>query len=330
MKENNFQNNQGALVISLDFELLWGVFDKVDYTERAKYFENTKKVIPKILLLFEKYGVHATWATVGMLFNKDWEEWNANFPAIIPRYKNEKLNPYKFGRSIDKSKSQNICFAPELIDLIKISPGQEMATHTYSHYYCKEEGQNSEMFRSDLQKAIGLAKSINIDLKSLVFPRNQFNGEYVEVCQELGIENIRTNPSNWYWQNPEQGSIVQKIFRSGDAYIGIYDKSYKASEIIYSSRVTSQMASRMLRPISNNHLLERIKIGRIKKEITKAAKKSEVYHLWWHPHNFGNNPEASLIQLEEILIHFKYCENRYGFESKNMQEIGLNTKKING
>ena len=63
----------GALVISLDFELLWGVFDKVDWRDKKKYFQNTRRVIPEILRLFEQYEISSTWATVGMLFNKYWE-----------------------------------------------------------------------------------------------------------------------------------------------------------------------------------------------------------------------------------------------------------------
>ena len=52
--------NNGALVISLDFELLWGVFDKVDWREKKEYFQNTRKLIPQILDLFEQYDIHCT------------------------------------------------------------------------------------------------------------------------------------------------------------------------------------------------------------------------------------------------------------------------------
>ena len=57
-------NENGFLVLSLDFELLWGVFDKVDYKEKKTYFKNTRKVIPEILDLFSEFQIHSTWATV--------------------------------------------------------------------------------------------------------------------------------------------------------------------------------------------------------------------------------------------------------------------------
>ena len=57
------------LVISLDFELHWGVFDAFG----DKYNDNilgARKAIPEILALFKKYNINATWAIVGLLFNE--------------------------------------------------------------------------------------------------------------------------------------------------------------------------------------------------------------------------------------------------------------------
>ncbi len=79
------KSTNGFLVISLDFELLWGVFDKVDYKEKVNYFNNTRKVIPEILNLFSEYQIHCTWATVGMLFNENWTEWQKNLPSTPPK-----------------------------------------------------------------------------------------------------------------------------------------------------------------------------------------------------------------------------------------------------
>jgi len=65
-------------------------------------------------------------------------------------------------------------FADKLVTLIDKSKNQELATHTFSHYYCLEEGQTKESFYADLEAAKKIAKEKNISLKSLVFPRNQY------------------------------------------------------------------------------------------------------------------------------------------------------------
>lgn len=67
-------SKNGSLVISLDFELHWGAAEKWDLANKSDYFDVTRKSIPKVLSLFEKFDVHATWATVGFLFGKNREQ----------------------------------------------------------------------------------------------------------------------------------------------------------------------------------------------------------------------------------------------------------------
>lgn len=312
----------GFLVISLDLELLWGVFDKVDIKEKEIYFNNTRQVIPEILNLFSEYNIHCTWATVGMLFNNDWEEWRKNTPNILPKYNNSALSAYDYGKSIKSSDTEYLCFAKDLIHQIQKAANQEIGTHTYSHYYCLESGQDIESFKVDLEKAIELAEQMGIELKSLVFPRNQFNEDYLKICYELGIENVRSNPTDWYWRDTQNISLKNKIFRTGDAYIGPNNKSYSLTVLNFEKgKPLAQRASRLLRPYSSNKYLNNLILKRIKTEMTYAAKFNEIYHLWWHPHNFGNNPHQNLLNLKEILEHYKLCMSEYGFCSFTMSEI---------
>ncbi|WP_300438017.1 polysaccharide deacetylase family protein [Christiangramia sp.] len=315
-------NNNGTLVISLDFELLWGVFDKVDWKEKEEYFINTRNVIPEILKLFQKNEISCTWATVGMLFNNNWDEWNQNIPEMLPEYDNEKLSAYKYGNSIQSKESEQLCFAPGLIKQIKETPGQEIATHTYSHYYCLESGQKMTDFRSDISKAIELAEKFECRLHSLVFPRNQFNNGYSTVCKELGIKNIRTNPDNWYWRDTQRDSLLQKISRTSDAYFGRLDKAYSIRGIQNKEGITHQKASRFLRPYNSKSILNKTKLRRVFSEMEESAKKGLIYHLWWHPHNFGEQPHQSLTDLGQILLKYGELKNKYGYQSLNMKELG--------
>ena len=312
----------GTFVISLDFELLWGVFDKVDYTQKKAYFRNTRNLIPQLLQLFSDYEIHVTWATVGMLFNENWKGWTANIPERIPDYNRRELSAYHFGHSISSPTTEELCMARDLVAQISITPHQEIATHTYSHYYCLEQGQTVETFQKDLEQCIVLAREMDISLKSLVFPRNQYNEQYLQVCWEMGIENVRSNPDVWYWSNTMRDAIQDKIFRTGDAYLGLNDKSYTYEDLKWEEgRPLAQKASRLLRPHSGNSILDTLKLNRIKSEMLHAAKQQEVYHLWWHPHNFANHPEENLRELREILEHYQTCKKTYGFRSRNMVEV---------
>ena len=314
-------SKNGYLVISLDFELLWGVFDVVNHVEKKEYFKNTRQVIPEILDLFSEYRVHATWAVVGMLFNKDWEEWRKNFPASLPHYKKSELSAYVFGEQESSKIPEENVFAPDIIKEINKMAGQEIATHTYSHYYCLEEGQEPSDFEADLQKAIEVARAEGIELESLVFPRNQLKQEYLAICKQLGIKNVRSNPSSWYWKDTLSEALYTKAARSGDAYLPFGKKSYNQKEIL-KMRPKEQKASRFLRPVENNSVLRELKLKRIEQEIEVAAREKEIYHLWWHPHNFGDKPEESLRDLRRILEKFGQQRQKFDFQSLNMKEIG--------
>ena len=58
----------GTLIISLDFELFWGMLDVCPLEKYQDHVLGGRKAIPGLLALFQKYGIHATWATVGYLF----------------------------------------------------------------------------------------------------------------------------------------------------------------------------------------------------------------------------------------------------------------------
>jgi hypothetical protein len=74
-----------------------------------------------------------------------------------------------------------------------------------------------------------------------------------------------------------------------------------------------------LRPVSGSlGVLEPLRLSRIKSGMTQAAKTGKLYHLWWHPHNFGLNQNANLAFLEKILNHYQRLAKDYGFESLSM------------
>ena len=62
--------------------------------------------------------------------------------------------------------------------------------------------------------------------------------------------------------------------------------------------------------------------------MTQAAKRGEIYHLWWHPHNFGVNQTENLAGLETILKHYATLEKSFEMKSKTMAEVTPETEPI--
>lgn len=318
---------QGIFTISLDFELHWGSFDKRDRQAREACYKNTLQVVPKMLELFARYDVHVTWATVGSLFAENQQEWETLAPSIEPDYVVEKLSPYKWVRQHGMSSQYKWAhFAAKEVAMITEYPGQELATHTFSHYYCLEQQRNKMAFDADLKAAAKAAKKYNATMRSLVFPRNQFNPEYLKTCYENGIKTIRTNPSGWFWSPVTDGGagLLRRAFRTADAYVqvGGVRTSYPLSDIkVVPGEPLQLPASRFLRPWSpKSELANKLRLRRSCQEIRIAAQRKEVYHLWWHPENFGDYPEQNLKSLEVVLQQYKKCREKYGMTSWNMGE----------
>lgn len=320
---------KGTFIISLDFELHWGGFEKWALENYSQYFMNTRMVIPKMLELFDSHGVHVTWATVGLLFHKSRQSMLNHFPEQRPSYQHSELSAYNYIEKIgigNDEKDDPLHYASSLIDQIVNTPNQELASHTFAHYYCNEAGQTLEQFRDDLKAAQRAAADYGKKLRSLVFPRNQFNEDYLRVCAEEGFTSVRDNPRDWFWniRSTQAESRWKRLNRGADAYLPIGKKNtYRMDSVASVDGLPLCIpASRLLRPYRPSELfLNDMKIARINSEMERAAVRGEVYHLWWHPHNFGSFPVESIKGLQTILINFERCRNKYGMESLGMGEV---------
>jgi hypothetical protein len=84
----------------LILSFIGGIRDKKTIKEYEENLKGTKKAIKRILELFEKYDIHATWATVGLLFAKNTKELEMLYPKQLPNYDNANLSPYTYIKKI--------------------------------------------------------------------------------------------------------------------------------------------------------------------------------------------------------------------------------------
>lgn len=314
-----------VFVVSLDFELYWGVRDRTTIDAYKGNLLGVRAVVPALLALFAEYEIHATWATVGFLFFAGRDDLLQGLPSRKPNYANPRLSPYNDLARTGRDEQQDpFHFAPSLIELIASSPHQEIGTHTFSHYYCLERGQDIAAFRDDLAAAIQVAYGYDLRLQSLVFPRNQCNSQYLAVCAEMGITAYRGNESSWIYQakNEEDESLLRRAVRFADAYVRLSSHNAHSPREIAGGFPFNIPASRFLRPYSERlRLLEPLRLRRILGDLTYAAKTGQVYHLWWHPHNFGVNLGENIAFLRRILAHCAHLREAHGMESLNMGEL---------
>lgn len=312
----------GNFIISLDFELFWGVSENKTIKNYGLNISNTHDVVNKLLNLFSKYNIEATWATVGFLFFKEMKSLNdficKNKIKKI-NYENKSLNNFNLIEKLNDFDKKHL-FAINLINKIKQCDGQEIASHTFSHLYSLEKGVNHSDIKSDFEIMFSLFSKFDLELDSVVFPRNQYSKEILEIVNLTGIKTFRGNQNSYLYRPSLNQNLLKRLIRLIDSYINI--SGYNPSILKKENEILNIPASRFLRPYSNRlRIFEKIRLNRIKKEMTKAAKTGSNYHLWWHPHNFGAETTKNLLFLEKILVHQNNLNDLYGFKSQNMNNV---------
>lgn len=308
-------------LVSLDFELFWGMQDGHTLESYQDHVLGGRRAIPRLLKLLQKYGVHATWATVGFMFAKDEEEARKYFPpaALQPSYTDQVLSSYRCFGTIGTNEKEAPCFyAPSLIRRIADTPGMEIGSHTFSHYYCRESGQTPEQFEADMKAALQIARDHGYELTSAVLPRNQCETEYTQILSKLGFTAYRDEENDWIHEKVRIRPLMRAL-RLADVYFPLTGQGGYLPK--NENGIWNLTGSRMYKPYFRRlRFLEKLKIRRIKRQMLHAAKNGLVFHLWWHPHNIGVSTGFHLRQIDEILCYYEKLREKYGMESLNMKE----------
>jgi peptidoglycan/xylan/chitin deacetylase (PgdA/CDA1 family) len=279
-----------ALVVSLDFELRWGLLDMLgdDMNEYRQNLEGVEEVVPRLLEMFRERGVRATWATVGALACRDWDEWHARTPAS-PRYE----NPVFAWRDVYERRDPRgrLYFAPHLIDAIVAADGQELGSHTFGHVYFREPGFTREDAVADTDAVVRVFEERwGVTVVSCVFPRNQV--AHTDVLQERGIVAWRNTPAPFYWNagTGTERTLAVRVLRALDGLVPLGRRvaSSRALRSSYFVRLT-------LPPVPWRQHCRRVAGD------ARRLRDDETLHLWFHPHNIGGNPKKGVARFAELI-----------------------------
>ena len=314
----------GTFALSLDFELFWGVYEKRTPQDYGRNILGARDAIPRMLELFERYGVHCTWATVGLLFFDSKEELLQYLPEARPNYVNPALSPYPRIAAIGPNERQDpYHYGLSLVRRIQDCPHQEVGTHTFSHYYCLEEGQTPDTFRADLDAAARAAARLGIALRSLVFPRNQFSRPDLGICLDAGIDAVRGNQTTWFLGSDGEAneSLIKKACRRLDHYLPLSGHNGVTPECD-DLGIVNIRSSRFLLPVPiRSRVFGPLCQRRIEAGMTHAARTGQTFHLWWHPHNFGSHVEENVAMLRTVVERYRALSEVEGMVSRTMGEI---------
>src|SRR5262249_3612910 len=155
--------------------------------------------------------------------------------------------------------------------------------------------------------------------ETICSPRNQ--APHRSRGREWGFVPFRGNKRVWSPRarsGPEQPPFVPPC-RLADSYLPIGGPHDHEPALV--DGMVDIPASRFLRPVGRSAVLERLRLQRITSAMETAARRRKLFHLWWHPPNFGADLQGKLGFLGAILDCFRALHERYGMGSMTMAAL---------
>lgn len=313
-----------ALVISLDLEQAWGSDPRRIGRAEIEAYHGARLAIPRMLDLAARHDVAMTWATVGLLFFAEREEMIAHLPDIRPVFADPHLSAYARLDKVGRNEVDDpLHFGRSLLLRIRDCPRQEIAGHSFSHYYAMEDGDDRAAFAADLSAANRAAALLGVRLRSLVFPRNQVKTAYLPVCRSAGYSSFRGAQKGTPYSSRARSAegLHHRVARLADSYLPV-GRPTSANHPVITDNIVDIAASHFLRPVRPRlPMLNRLQWGRIRSQMLRAAREGGVCHIWWHPQNFGRDIDRNLAMLQAILEDYRQMADRFGMVSMTMAEL---------
>ena len=216
--------------------------------------------------------------------------------------------------------------AGSLVDLVAATPGQEVASHTFSHFYCLEAGQHEEDLRADLARGPGHRRRARSAAHQ---PGPAAQPVEPPVCRGGEGERLQLLP----WTPATHGATRPDRVAARDRSTGrpgwwtpteglAPPPTFAWDAILQEDGLCDVPASAFLRPYApGRRRLEPLRLHRLVTGLRHAARRGRVFHLWWHPHNFAAHPEESFAFLNQLLDEYDRLAEREGMQSLSMRDV---------
>jgi hypothetical protein len=283
----------GALCISIDLELAWGMWDVPSAAYDRRCAEKERAVVGALLALFASRSVPATWAVVGRLLDAS---------DGVP----ETAGP-----------AARIWYAPDLVEAIRAAaPGHDVGSHSFAHVYFQEL--DRERLRADLQAARRIHERHGLPFTSFVFPRNQV--AHLDLLAEAGVKVFRGADVGWHetarrrlGRTPGRAAnFAERLLPLAPPVVE--PRSHVGGLVeLPGSMLLFGRDGALLRLIHPELTLRKVKLG-----LHSAARDGRVFHLWFHPANFYTRTEEQLRLLDGILDEACALRERGALEIRTM------------
>jgi len=261
----------GSVTISIDLELAWGNWDDPASGELALVEHSSRQIVDRLLSLFERHQVAATWAIVAALLDPA-----ANRPALG---------------------GEAAWYAPDIIAAImRSNVAHEIGSHGGRHLYFNRIGE--EEARADLDYARDIHRKHGLPFDSFVYPRNQIGKR--AILAEHGLRVFRAPDAAWHQRIRERISWAGRLANLADKALPIAPPAVFPVADHGLVRLPGSMLF-MGRRGARGLVPSPVTRTKLEGGIAAAVASGGTFHLWFHPSNFYHVPEIQFALIDQFL-----------------------------
>lgn len=280
------QLERAAFVVSIDVEMAWGL---VHRKEQVYRYDDERRHLGRLLRLFDQYRILATWAVVGhLMLDQCAPVGGVKHPEIVrPDYSWHEGDWFD-DDPCSAADQAPTWYAPDVVKMIQSAQTpQEIASHGFSHIVAGDPGCSRQAFDSELRAAVSVAAERGITLRSLIHPRNRTG--HVDLLDEHGIAAYRG-------RTVAGGGRLSPWQKAVDLAVG----SERTTVLPVREGRVWNLPATIFFNVDARARTWRLWIRQVERRLDQAVARRSLFHLWFHPHNFRDRPDASFAALERI------------------------------
>jgi peptidoglycan/xylan/chitin deacetylase (PgdA/CDA1 family) len=278
---------RGVFTISLDFELIWGTLDLFGPERFRRACEVERSAVVRLLELFARYEVPATWCVLGHLFLGGCEPFGGRkHPDIVPPSHAWCRHDWFHHDPCASEEAAPVFYGRSLLERIRACPvPQEIGCHSFSHVIFGDPGCSAATAESEVAACVRLAEELGLRLQSFAFPRNSVG--HLDVLRRHGFTCYRGPESAWYekrtWPHFVKRLLhLWDVLRAAGPPVVLPERTETGLWNIPGSMIYFPMHG------PRCHIPVRLRVSRACKGLEAAARRKRVFHLWFHPTNLAD------------------------------------------
>lgn len=305
-----FQN--GAVVLSIDTEHIWGYLDQFSEAAFRQRFPAAIQTQDMLLAKMLAAGLSATWFVVGGMALRECA--GTRDPRVSPL-------PERWTKPIPpgRESSAGLWYRPTFIRrLMDARPLQEIGLHGgLTHLIWTDPGVTRQIARHELAEGIRALEDLGVRPRTFSYARTK--EAYYGLLAAQGLRGYRGRISSLSWRLGN--SLPGAFLRACDEWCVTSPPMVQPKQTLPALwNVPASMFFYPVRAPRNMLVPPRTRLERFRKGVEAAARSGAIFHFAFHPENLAESPEALAI-FEAILDYLMWACEHMGIEVLTMNDV---------